>query len=93
VRGDLTIVELDGEAVVYDEVSGDLHHLNQTATLVFGLCDGSATGGELATEIAEAFGVPSAEVNDQVKGLLRAFRRAGLLEGPTRPAGGGDPRA
>ncbi len=43
VRDDLTVVELDGEAVIYDEETTELHHLNPTATIVFGLCDGTAT--------------------------------------------------
>ena len=40
VRDGLTVVELDGEAVIYDEETTELHHLNPTATIVFGLCDG-----------------------------------------------------
>ena len=38
-REGLTVVELDGEAVIYDEETSDLHHLNPTATIVFGLCE------------------------------------------------------
>ena len=58
VRDDLTVVELDGEAVIYDEETAELHHLNPTATIVFGLCDGTATMAEIAADISEAFGVP-----------------------------------
>jgi PqqD family protein of HPr-rel-A system len=84
VRDELTVVELDGEAVVYDERTGDLHHLNPTATLVFGLCDGTATGRELAVDIADAYGQPVDEVVGQVQGLLRQFRKAKLIEqGPS----------
>lgn len=84
-RSDLTVVELDGEAVVYDDRNGNLHHLNPTATIVFSLCDGTATAGELSLEIAEAFGQPAAEVEAQVRRLLRRLRREGMLE----PAGSG----
>jgi PqqD family protein of HPr-rel-A system len=80
VRRDLTVVELDGEAVVYDERTGDLHHLNPTATLVFGLCDGSSTGRELANDIAAAYGQPTDQVREQVQALLRQFRKARLIE-------------
>jgi PqqD family protein of HPr-rel-A system len=80
VRRDLTVVELDGEAVIYDEGTGELHHLNPTATIVFGLCDGTATMRELATDIADAFGVPRDEVESQVRAVVRRFRAAGLLE-------------
>ena len=79
VRDDLTVVELDGEAVIYDEKTADLHHLNPTATIVFGLCDGTATMAQIATDISEAFRVPAPEVETQVRGLVRQFRKAKLL--------------
>jgi len=87
VRDDLTVVELDGEAVIYDEQTADLHHLNPTATIVFRLCDGSATMAEIAVDISEAFGVPTAEVEPQVRGLVRRFRKARLLVTSDRPIG------
>ena len=58
VRDGLTVVELDGEAVIYDEETTELHHLNPTATIVFGLCDGSATMAEMAADLSAAFEVP-----------------------------------
>lgn len=80
IRGDLTIVDLDGEATVYDNASGDLHTLNPTATIVLHLCDGTATISELSTEIAGAFDMQVQEIEPQVRTLLRGFRKAGLLE-------------
>jgi len=104
-REDLTVVELDGEAVVYDEATGNLHHLNPTATLIFSRCDGTATAAEISQELAEAFGLPRGEIEPQVRRLLRALRRAELLEppdggngrdgrggGPARPRSGRRPR-
>jgi len=80
VREGLTVVELDGEAVIYDEDGGDLHHLNPTATIVFGLCDGTSTMRQMSLDISEAFGVPAGEVEQQVRTLIRRFRKAKLLE-------------
>ena len=79
-REGITMVELDGEAVLYDDEGGDLHHLNRTATLVFGLCDGTGTAKELSIDLSQVFGVPVAEVEPQVRRLIREFRKAGLLE-------------
>jgi len=79
VRGDLAVVELDGEAVIYDEENERLHHLNPTATLIFGLCDGTGTIGDFASDIAEAYGLDRGQVEQQVRGLLREFRRSNLL--------------
>jgi PqqD family protein of HPr-rel-A system len=85
VRSDLTVVELDGEAVIYDEETTDLHHLNPTATIVFGLCDGASTMKEISIDISEAFGAPIEEVEPQVRALIRRFRRVRLL----MPSGSG----
>ena len=82
-RPDLTVVELDGEAVVYDGDNGHLHHLNRTATVVFSLCDGTATARELAGDIAEAFRQPADIVERQLRNVLREFRRQGLLAATT----------
>jgi PqqD family protein of HPr-rel-A system len=81
IRGDLAVEELDGEAVIYDEETQELHHLNATATIVFNLCDGTATASELAQEISTAFRVESSEVERHVRALLRDFRQKGLLQG------------
>jgi PqqD family protein of HPr-rel-A system len=79
-RDELTIVHLDGESVVYVEASGDLHHLNTTATAVLDLCDGTSTIAELATAVAEAFDMPFERIEPDVRSLLRQLRRADLLE-------------
>lgn len=80
-RADLTVVELDGEAVIYDEINGDLHRLNPTATLVFSLLDGSATVEDLALDIAKAYGMPVDEITAQVRELANQFAASHLLVG------------
>ena len=84
------MVELDGEAVIYDDITGELHHLNSTATVVFGLCDGTQTCEEMAVDIADAFGMPLDEVAPQVVGLIDRFIDAHLLVGsePVREVAG-----
>jgi PqqD family protein of HPr-rel-A system len=81
VRDDLEVVQVDGEAVVYDERTGDLHHLNSTAALVLAVCDGTATIRELAGDLAAEFGEPLDRLERDVRTLLRRFRRGGLLDG------------
>ncbi|MBA3727824.1 MAG: HPr-rel-A system PqqD family peptide chaperone [Actinobacteria bacterium] len=81
LREDVTVSVLDEEAVVYDPVSHDLHHFNPTASLVLRLCDGTATVGELATDIAEVFQAPLSEVQEQVRALIEDLRAVDLLEG------------
>lgn len=84
-RDGLTVLELDAEAVVYDEDTGNLHHLNPTATVVFSLCDGTATATELAADLAEVYGMPAEEVEPQVRRLLQQLKRAGLVESNGSP--------
>lgn len=85
VRADLAVVEIDGEAVIYDEPSRDIHYLNPTAAIVFGLCDGTGTVKEMAADIADAFRVPSDRVERQVRSLLREFKKSKLLDGYRPP--------
>jgi PqqD family protein of HPr-rel-A system len=84
VRDGLHVVELDGEAVVYDETTGDLHHLNAVATVVLDLCDGSASAREVAEDIASAFDQAPPDVERHVRRCIRDLRTVGLLV----PAGG-----
>ncbi len=88
VRTDLAVVELDGEAVIYDPDGGGLHHLNPTATVIFSVCDGTATVKELAADIGKAFRMSPQEIERQVRALLRELRRGGLLEGAGKGADG-----
>jgi PqqD family protein of HPr-rel-A system len=82
-EADVTVVELDGEAVVYDRRSGVLHHLNPGASLVYRVCDGTSTIAELAADIADAVGQPVARIEPEVRAAIRGLRKADLLE-PTR---------
>jgi PqqD family protein of HPr-rel-A system len=80
-RDGLTIVELDGEAVVYDEHNGELHHLNPSATVALSLCDGTRTVEQMADEVSNAFGVSVQDVLPQMRSVLERFAEAGLLAG------------
>lgn len=79
------MVELDGEAVIYDERNGDLHRLNPTASLVFSLLDGSSTIDELARDVGETFSMPVGEVGEQLHALVVQFGESHLLVGTEAP--------
>ena len=80
VRTDLTVVELDGEAVVYDAESMDVHRFNPSATVILGLLDGSATLDELAADISDVFGQTQEEVRAQLDELVRQLDEGHILE-------------
>lgn len=81
VRGDLVVSDFGEELVVCKPTTGysELHHLNQTATLVFRLCDGTGTSDDLVADIADAYGLPVAGVQRDVRTIVRQFRQRGLL--------------
>jgi PqqD family protein of HPr-rel-A system len=88
LRDSLAVVELDGEAVIYNDDDGNLHHLNPTATIVMSLCDGTSTVREMAADIAAAFDLSPPEIEKQMRRLLRDFRKSGLLEGKSTGSNG-----
>ena len=79
VKEHLTSVDIEGEAVIYDEAHGNLHHLNRTAAMVFSMCDGTATVEEVSEDISETYGVPLAQVIEEVTVLIERFAEANLL--------------
>jgi len=52
----LVIRELDDETLVYDMERDEAHCLNQTAALVWQLCDGQRTAGQAARLLEEKLG-------------------------------------
>ena len=79
MRSDLTLVELDQEAVVYDPISGLVHYLNPMASLLLQLCDGTATVKETTTDLAEANEVEPDVIAADIRTLIKQFRNAGLV--------------
>ena len=79
LRKGLTTVELDGEAVVYDEASSELHHLNPAATIVLSLCDGTLSVEEIASAVSDAFELSLDHVLPDVRAAVERFGQAGLL--------------
>jgi hypothetical protein len=81
VRDDIAVVELDGESVIYDQREDGLYHLNQSATIVFRLCDGTGSEEDLAQDIAEVGKIPLRYVRQHVRHTLKSLGDLGLLEG------------
>jgi PqqD family protein of HPr-rel-A system len=74
------VEELDGEAVVYDPETMDVHRLNPTATVILGLLDGSTTVDELAADVSAVFDRPEEEVREQLEELVNELDRNRILE-------------
>jgi PqqD family protein of HPr-rel-A system len=80
VKPQIAFAQVGDEGVVYDSLSGSIHMLNPSASLLYRVCDGSATIDELASDVADAFEVPVDEVRPQVVSLVESLAMLGVVE-------------
>lgn len=74
----LLIERVDGELLIVNEASLEAHALNETAAIVFDLCDGSMERAAMAAEVARRTGLPTDE--GVVELALSDLVEAGLIE-------------
>jgi hypothetical protein len=55
--GGLDVQEAEDGLVVYVAATDTVHHLNKTAGVIFGLCDGTRDSQAIAVELASLFGL------------------------------------
>lgn len=53
----LTVEELDDGLAISDEGAGVVHQLDPVSSIVFTLCDGQTTGGQIVDVVASAMGI------------------------------------
>ena len=80
LRDDVTIVEVDQEAVAYDPLSKLVHYLNPMGSIVLQLCDGTSTVDETIAELAEAQEIEPTEIDESIRALVDNFISVGLVE-------------
>lgn len=80
-REDLTAVELDGEAVLYDARDGGVHKLDPVATVLWNSFDGSLTLRELVLDLDAVFDRDAETLARDLLGYTRQLGAVGLLEG------------
>ena len=78
-RGDLTIHELDDEALIYDPATADTHRLNATALFIWQQCDGRRDARVIAEGVVDAFDVTMATANEHVERILCKLRERHLF--------------
>ena len=81
-RADMTIHELDGEALVFDAASGDTHRLNETALFIWRQCEGRLDAREVAERLAEVYDLPTEAALGHVTRMFREFRERDLVVPP-----------
>ena len=92
VRADgVHAVGVDGEAVLLDERTGQLHLLNPTSALLWACFDGESSIGEIVTDISEELGLPRGMVLADTVALTRRLASEALLANVERAGGGARP--
>jgi PqqD family protein of HPr-rel-A system len=76
------VLELDmGDGLIlFNHDSSLVHHLNPSAALIWQLCNGEASVGQLAGEIAEEYELGGDEVFEQVASVIAEFDALDLVQ-------------
>ena len=83
----LDLNEAEDGLIVFDEGTDTVHHLNGTAAVILGLCDGSRDCGAIATELGNAFGLDAAPIDETLRCLADLSGR-GLIDWVPRARAG-----
>lgn len=70
---------VEGEMVVMDKQSEQIHQLNQTASFIWQLCDGDHDRQQIAEELATAFEIDAETAKADVADTLNKLEEIGLL--------------
>jgi hypothetical protein len=79
-RPDYHLEHLDSEILLYHPGRTRVLYLNETASLIWRLCDGSRTTAEIARLLEEAFPEQAGTIAEQVESTLRSFAEQGAME-------------
>lgn len=74
----LDVNETEDGLVIYTPANDKVHHLNNTAAVIFHLCDGSNDEAALVDAVTEAFALPEPPV-EETRACLADLEREGLI--------------
>ena len=78
-RTDVTVHELDGEALVFDATSCDTHRLNDTALFIWHRCDGRQDARRVAEQLAGAYDISPDSAFEHVERMFGEFQARRLV--------------
>jgi hypothetical protein len=79
-RPDYRLEALDNEILLYHPTSTKVLYLNETASMIWKLCNGTRTTGEITELLQNAFPEQAATIDDEVEATLRNFVEQGAIE-------------
>ncbi len=71
--------ELDGEAIFYDIATDTTCRLNETALLIWQLCDGSTSVRNIVASLVSEYDVSKSEARADVRETLSQLHSVGLI--------------
>ncbi len=81
-RSDVLYRELADGGLIYDSTSKQVHHLNQTAALVWRGCQRGAEIGAMVEELMGSYSIDEQTVRADVEETLQRLSDGGLLVTP-----------
>lgn len=79
-RPDYRLEELDGEVLIYHPTETTVVYCNQTASLIWHLCDGTHTAAEISALLCDAFPEASTSIPDDVTTTLHTLTQHQVIE-------------
>ncbi len=79
-RFNVNVRVVDGEIVVLDRQHGKVHKLNETATFVWGRCDGRSTVAKIADQYCKTFDVNPETAARDALAIVAQLQKLNLLE-------------
>ncbi len=79
-KDDYRLEQLDDELLLYHPSEEKIVYLNQTGSLIWGLCDGNHNIEQIISLLSEAFPDAAKAIPSDVKTTLKAFKEAGCIE-------------
>jgi pyrroloquinoline quinone biosynthesis protein D len=70
---------IEGEVLLYHPRQTRAIYLNSTAALIWGLCDGNRSAGEIIQMVGESYSDAAATLEDDVLMTLKELQRNGVL--------------
>ena len=81
-RDGISEVEMDGEIVLLDTSSGELHLLNRVAAAIWSEVDGARDVDAIVADLSDAAATDVERVRQDVAAFLGQLGRGGLLSRP-----------
>ncbi|WP_431201933.1 PqqD family protein [Bradyrhizobium betae] len=79
-RNDFISDEIDGEALLYCTTQHEVIHLNETATVIWKLCDGTRTSADITDVLSVHYPEARAEIAADVSEAISFLLKRGTIE-------------